>query len=140
MQRDVVISNRRSLMSRVARTCALLALAVLSLATVAGSAAGSSPRAHAAGSCHLSTHDQRNLGASYVTSLSVSHVSCSTGKSVVRAYQACRSRHGWKGSCGSAAGYSCSRRILDSSSVQYDARVTCSRGSKRVVHTYTQNR
>jgi hypothetical protein len=37
-------------------------------------------------------------------------------------------------------GYSCKRHILDSSPVQYDARVTCRNGVKRVVHTYTQNK
>ena len=127
-------------MSRAVRTSALLAcVALLALATAGGAVAGSAS-VHAAGSCHLSTHDYSHLGASYVTSLSVKGVSCKTGKSVVRAYHKCRSRGGWMGKCGHAAGYGCSRKILDRSSVAYDAKVTCKRGGKRVVHTYQQNR
>jgi hypothetical protein len=127
-------------MSRAVRTSALLAfVALLALATAGGAVAGS-PVAHAAGKCHLSNHDYGHLGASYVTSLSVKGVSCKTGKSVVRAYHKCRSRGGWMGKCGHAAGYSCSRRILDRSSVAYDAKVTCKRGGKRVVHTYQENK
>ncbi|MEA2127040.1 MAG: hypothetical protein QOI80_3822, partial [Solirubrobacteraceae bacterium] len=96
-------------MSRAVRTSALLAfVALLALATAGGAVAGS-PVAHAAGKCHLSNHDYGHLGASYVTSLSVKGVSCKTGKSVVRAYHKCRSRGGWMGKCGHAAGYSCSR-------------------------------
>jgi hypothetical protein len=44
------------------------------------------------------------------------------------------------GRCGHAAGYSCTRHLIDKSSVAYDARVTCRRGSKRVVHTYQQDK
>jgi hypothetical protein len=129
-------------MSRVVRTSALLALLPLAVATAGGAVASAGPQAHAAKSCHLSSSEQRNgLGASYVTSLSVSGTSCSTGKSVVRAYHACRRAHGWKGKCGHKVnGYSCSRKIQASSSVQYDAKVTCKNGSRRVVHTYTQNK
>jgi hypothetical protein len=127
-------------MSRVVRTSALLGLLLLALATAGGAAAAGSPQVHAARSCNISGQE-RSLGASYVTSLSVSGTSCKSGKSVVRAYQACRRAHGWKGKCGHRVnGYGCKRRILDSSSVQYDAKVTCSRSGKRVVHTYTQNK
>jgi hypothetical protein len=119
----------------------LVAAVAASSLIAAGGAGAASPQVHAARSCHLSTHDQRHSGASYVTSLSVRHTSCSNGKAVVRAYQACRRAHGWRGKCGHRVkGYSCKRHILDSSPVQYDARVTCSRGGKRVWHTYTQNR
>jgi hypothetical protein len=125
-------------MSRVFALVALAAVMLLALATAAGA---SSPEVHAAKSCHLSPFEQRHLGASYVTSLSVRHTSCSNGKAVVRAYHKCRRAHGWKGKCGHRVkGYSCKRQILDSSAVQYDARVTCRNGVKRVVHTYTQNK
>ena len=123
-------------MSRVVWVAAVAASSLL-----AAGSAGAAPQVHAAKSCHLSTHDQRHSGASYVTSLSVRHTSCSNGKAVVRAYQKCRAAHGWKGKCGHRVkGFSCSRHILDSSPVQYDARVSCRRGAKRVTHTYTQNR
>jgi hypothetical protein len=125
-------------MSRAVRA-ALVAVFLVALA--ASATAGAAPRVHAARSCHLSTSEQRHLGASYVTSLSVRHTSCSKGKAVVRAYQACRRAHGWKGKCGHRVkGFSCKRHIQTSSPVQYDAKVTCRRGGKRVTHTYTQNK
>jgi hypothetical protein len=127
-------------MSRIALSAALLALGALTL--VASAPAGArSQQVHAARSCHLSAHEQQHLGASYVTSLSVRKTSCSKGKAVVRAYQKCRRAHGWKGKCKHRVkGYSCKRHIVDSSSFQYDATVTCRRGSKRVTHSYTQNK
>jgi hypothetical protein len=126
-------------MSRAVRA-SLLALLLVALFAVPGAGA-TGPQAVAAGGCHLSTNEQRHLGASYVTSLSVRHTSCSSGKAVVRAYQACRRAHGWKGKCGHKVnGYKCTRHIQASSPAQYDAKVTCKRGAKRVVHTYTQNK
>jgi hypothetical protein len=119
----------------------LVAAVAASSLFAAGGAGASSPQVQAARSCHLSSHDQRHLGASYVTSLSVRHTSCSNGKAVVRAYQSCRRAHGWKGKCGHRVkGYSCKRHITASSPVQYDAKVTCRRGGKRVWHHYTQNK
>jgi hypothetical protein len=115
-------------MSRVVTACALPA-ALLVLAT-AGGAAASSPQVHAAGKCHLTHHDQFKSGPSYLTSLSVRHTSCGTGKAVVRSYH---KHHGH------VSGYGCHRTIIDKSRFQYDARVTCKRGSKRVSFTYTQN-
>jgi hypothetical protein len=127
-------------MSRIALSAALLALSVLAMAASA-SAGARSAQVHAARSCHLSAHEQQHLGASYVTSLSVKKTSCSKGKAVVRAYHKCRRAHGWKGKCKHRVkGYSCKRHIRDSSSFQYDATVTCRRGSKRVTHSYTQNK
>src|SRR3954447_17948102 len=123
-------------MSRV-----VLVAAVAASSLIAAGSAGASPQVQSARSCHLSAHDQRHSGASYITSLSVRHTSCSNGKAVVRAYQKCRRAHGWKGKCGHRVkGFSCKRHITASSPVQYDAKVTCRRGGKRVWHHYTQNR
>ena len=124
-------------MSRIVLPLALVAVALLA-ATDAGA---SSPQVHAARHCSLSVYEQQHLGASYVTSLSVKKTSCSNGKAVVRAYHKCRRAHGWKGKCGHRVkGYKCTRHIQDSSSFQYDATVTCRRGTKRVTHSYTQNK
>ena len=113
-------------MSRIPLVAAVSALA---LATAGGATA--SPTVSAAGKCHLSSSQQRHLGPSYVTSLSVRGVSCRTGRAKVRAYH--RNR-------GHVRGWSCHRRTLSNSRFQYDARVTCRRGGKRVVWTYTQNK
>src|SRR3954452_18865273 len=118
----------------------VLVAAVAASSLIGAAGAGASPQVHAARHCNISGQ-QRSLGASYVTSLSVRHTSCSKGKAVVRAYQACRRAHGWKGKCRHRVkGYACKRHIRESSPVQYDATVTCRRGAKRVTHTYTQNK
>ena len=125
-------------MSRAVRA-ALLALLLVAL-TAASTSAAAGPRARAAGSCNINGQ-QRSLGASYVTSLSVKHTSCKKGKAVVRAYHKCRRAHGWRGKCKHRVKhFKCTRHIQASSPVQYDAKVTCKRGTKRVVHTYTQNK
>ena len=113
-------------MSRISLVAALSALAL----TAAGGASAA-PAVHSAGRCHLSSNDQRHSGPSYVTSLSVRNTKCRTGTAVVRSYH----RHR-----GHVSGWGCHRRILAKSRFQYDARVTCKRGGKRVVWTYTQNK
>ena len=122
----------------MSRAVLVVAVAAVSLLVIAGASA--SPQVHAARSCNINGQ-QQHLGASYVTSLSVRHTSCANGKAVVKAYQKCRRAHGWRGKCGHRVkGYKCARHIQDSSPVQYDAKVTCRRGAKRVTHTYTQNK
>ena len=58
---------------------ARIVLAGLVVAMLAGAGAGigaaSAHRAHAAGSCHLSSREQRHMGASYVTSLNERRIS-----------------------------------------------------------------
>jgi hypothetical protein len=122
-------------MSRVLAASTVL---VLALSTAAG--AGASAQVHAAGSCHLSNNDQRHSGASYFTSLSVKKTSCSSGKALVRAYNACRHNAGGaRGHCNHRVnGYSCSEK-RSGISTQFDASVSCSSGSKRVHFTYTEN-
>jgi hypothetical protein len=78
-------------------------------------------------------------GSGYFTSLKVTHVSCSTGRKFVVSYYKCRTKHGVSGRCTSRVdGYSC-KETRRSSSVEIDARVTCKRGSRQIVHTYQQN-
>lgn len=120
-------------MSRVVPAAVVAALA---LAT-AGSATAAAPQAHAAGGCHLSSYEQRHMGATYVTSLSVRHTSCSTGKAVVRAFNKCRK--GPRGHCHHRVKhFKCSER-RSGISVQFNSTVNCTRGSRRVHFTYTQN-
>ena len=78
-------------------------------------------------------------GDGYFTSLSVSGVSCATGRDVARAYYRCRIKKGIRGRCTTRVlRFSCTER-REAISTQFEARVTCKRGSKRVVHTYQQN-
>ena len=101
----------------VAALCATAAPAALA-------AAARSPQAHAAGSCRVGNY--YGYGYSYLTSIRVTNASCRVGRTVAK-------RHGH------IRGWSCRRKKLDSSPVQYDARVTCHSGRRTVVWTYTQN-
>ena len=115
---------------------ALLATLLLAL-TAAGAAAA--PGATAARSCDIGGKERR-LGASYVTSLSARGTSCRRAQRVVRAYHACRRRHGGAdGRCPNRVRrYRCRERRTSVIETQYDARVTCRRGGKRIRHAYTQ--
>ncbi len=78
-------------------------------------------------------------GSGYFTSLKVSKVSCSTGKSVTLAFHKCRTKKGITGRCVSKVkGYSC-RETRQSIATEIDGRVTCTRGSRKVSLTYQQN-
>jgi hypothetical protein len=78
-------------------------------------------------------------GTGYFTSLTVSRVSCTTGKAVALAYYRCRTRNGPAGRCHRRVrGYSCRER-RNAIATEIDARVTCRRGARRVVHTYQQD-
>jgi hypothetical protein len=119
----------------------LSALAVLVLVQSPAEASRTPAPARASATCRLSSHDQRGgLGPSYVTSLSVSSTSCSTGIAVVKAYYRCRVRSGGpKGRCHSSVlGFHCSEQRTGIA-VQFDAKVSCASGNRRVYHTYVQD-
>jgi hypothetical protein len=107
----------------------LLALVVVS----AGARAASST------TCDI-RKDGRKLGTTYVTSLKVSHVSCTTAKRLVKAFHACRRANGGvKGHCEKRVnGYRCAERRGDSIPTQYSARVTCRHSPRSVRFNYTQ--
>ena len=132
----------RSMRRRTITVALAAALAAVALSAVAGSAAHASAVATASKTCDLTTHEQRHLGASYVTSLKVAGTTCSKGKTVVADFHACRKDSGGKnGKCHSKVdGYSCEENRYDAvPGVQYNSRVKCERGDKVVRHTYTQN-
>jgi hypothetical protein len=79
-------------------------------------------------------------GNGYFTSLTVTKVSCKTGKRVVLAYYKCRIKHGKKARCtDKVLGYSCRELKRTQIPTEINARVSCARGARRVVHTYQQN-
>jgi hypothetical protein len=117
-----------------------VALAAIALAGLAAPAAAQSPGAEAKrAACDISG-DQTDLGASYVTSLKVRNTSCGKGEKVVKAFHACRKNNGGSdGRCNSAVeGFKCDEGKRESSPAQYNAKVVCTKGGKKVVHTYTQ--
>jgi hypothetical protein len=110
--------------------CTLLALTLVAVAAVPASAAAS---------CKTPA-DGHGWGPTYVTSLTVTKASCATGKAVVKAYYRCRVAHGGAaGTCTKKVlGYRCTERRGAAIPTQYDAKVTCTKGAARIVHTYTQ--
>jgi hypothetical protein len=121
-----------------------LALLLSALALCAGfapTATAAEPTARASKACKLTLSQQRNAGATYLVSLNVSGVSCSTGLKVEKAWQACRRSTAGRTTCRRRVSrYSCKQSVLAKSKTQYDARVTCKRGSRVVKFIYTQNR
>lgn len=107
----------------------------------AGPAAAAGPTATVSRGCHLSSSQQFHSGATYLLKLSVKGTSCSTGLRVEKAFQSCRRHTPGHTTCKSRVlGYRCAQTVLDRSRTQYDARVTCKRGSRTVTFLYTQNR
>jgi hypothetical protein len=84
--------------------------------------------------------DGRKLGTTYVTSLKVQHVSCAKGKSVVKAFNACRRANGGlKGRCEKRVlGYRCTEKRGNSIPTQYSAKATCKNATRTVRFDYTQ--
>jgi hypothetical protein len=78
-------------------------------------------------------------GSGYFTSLKVKKVSCREGKKVTLAHYNCRTENGRKGRCHrKVRGFRCSEK-RNSISTEINSRVTCKKGTKRVVYTYQQN-
>jgi hypothetical protein len=79
-------------------------------------------------------------GNGYFTSLTVTKVSCKTGKRVVLAYYKCRIKKGKKARCtDKVMGYSCRELKRTQIPTEINARVSCTRGARKIVHTYQQN-
>jgi hypothetical protein len=117
----------------------ILRTALLSIAFGAAAIALAAPALAADASAARTCTTPKYPGSGYFTSLSVSHVSCSTGRSLTLAHYRCRTKTGPKGRCSSRVrGYSCTEK-RNSISTEIDGRVTCKRGTRRVVYTYQQN-
>lgn len=98
--------------------------------------ASADPIAQAAKNCSVSG-EERELGATYVTTVTAKGTSCGNAKGVVRAYHSCR---GSAKSCGKkVSGYKCSQTVLAESPVQYEAKVSCKKSGAKVKFTYSQN-
>ena len=79
-------------------------------------------------------------GSGYFTALKVTGVSCTTGKAVTLAFHKCRIKNGIKGRCTSRVrGYRCTEGKRYSIATEFNARVTCRSGSRKVEFTYQQN-
>ena len=129
------------------RVLALL-FAVALAAAVAGCGGGGddSSGTTSTSAANLSSCDingtQQNLGASYVTSIDVSGVSCGQAEKVVTAYHHCRQENGGAGgTCATAVmGFTCSEGARQSvPGVQFNATADCRKGDAEIKSSYTQN-
>lgn len=79
----------------------------------------------------------------YFTSIRATNVTCKSARKLVLAYYKCRRHKGIKGSCSGRTvnELTCreTRRAIDDNGTQYNATVTCRKGTKKVVHKYQQN-
>lgn len=129
-------------MSRLTRSCALLAACAAVAVPATAAQAADAPVATASKGCSLKLSEQRNMGTTYVFSLSVSGgATCSGAKSLAKAFHACRHKNGDAGRCvRKVDGYSCGEsRYNTLPGVSYDATATCRKGDKKVVQKYQQN-
>lgn len=108
------------------------------LAAAAACAALAIPAAGAAPAAAASCSPGDYPGQGYYTSLKVTNISCSGGKAVMRGHHRCRTKNGIKGKCARFNGWKCSEK-RQAIATEYNARVTCRKGSRKVVYTYQQN-
>jgi hypothetical protein len=128
--------------TRLIAPFAIAALTTVALAAPSGSVAAS------AKTCKLNASAAQKLGPTYVTYTSgkggyrVTGVSCASGKKVIKAFHACRLKHGKQGKCTSkVSGYKCTEKRPSSlkSAFSFEGDVTCKSGSKRITHHYQQD-
>lgn len=128
-------------------TCPRLfrAAAVSACLALAGLAGTSSPAFAATCKASKTKYPNANPGG-YFTSLKVTRVSCRSGAKLMVAYYKCRRKNGQgvEGKCRQSKvnGMRCRESRPSSGRVagqEFNAKVTCRSGSKKVVHTYQQN-
>lgn len=106
----------------------LLACAVALLALLAAS-----PAAHAATTKCDTKKDGGKLGATFVTGLTATNISCAKAKQLTKAFNNCRHAHGGKkGKCTSFSGYRCTetRKAIP---VELSARASCKASGGRAL-------
>ena len=130
-------------MSRTIRLGLVLA-AIGLFAAIPATASADGPSASASRNCSLPGNSGQTdyPPASYVTSIRVFNTTCRKGKAVIRAYHRCRQANGGRnGRCPHRVlRFRCREGARQSvPGVQYSTRVTCRRGGRKIVSTYTQN-
>lgn len=128
--------SRRLRRARSVAVLACLAGAVPAVA-VTSTAAAAGPVASAAATCSAPKYP----GVGYFTSLKATKVSCKSANTVLKHHYSCRLKKGRSGKCTKKVdGYKCTEGKRQSSSVEFNARVTCTKsGGKKIVFTYQQD-
>jgi hypothetical protein len=121
---------------RIPTLAASAGIALTALA-VTGVAAPAQPVQRAMKTCKPRDYP----GSGYFTELRVQNVTCKYGNSFMLAYYNCRTKHGRspRGRCTTKVlRFSCTEKRT-SIATEIDARVTCHRGTQRIIHSYQQN-
>ena len=135
--------NRRLILTLVA-LCALAAALLASAQAPIGGVAHAAERACELNYNKYPRYPVKNGKGGYFTSLRVTNTSCKDGKDQMLAWYKCRIAKGLRGKCtrSRVRNYRCTERRGPVQSGAGDdvfsARVTCKKGSKKVVHTYDQ--
>lgn len=124
----------------------LRAVAVSACLALAGLAGTHSPAVAATKTCKAgSTKYPNSNPGGYFTSLKVTNTTCSSGAKLMVAYYKCRRANGQgiQGKCKASKvnGLKCTEKRPSSGRTpsEFNASVTCTSGSKKIVHTYQQN-
>ena len=119
----------------LAALCLVATGAMVSVAGASGSEGGA-----AAKDPRTTCKDER-FGSTYITTLKQRNTKCGNAKKVAKKFTECRKSNGGKrGHCNQqVAHYSCNEGNRSGNSIQFSARVKCTRGSKKVIFKYTQN-
>jgi hypothetical protein len=117
------------------RTALLLLACAVALVTLLAA----SPAAHAATTKCDTRKDGAKLGATFVTGLTATKISCTKAKQLTKAFNSCRHAHGGKkGKCTSFSGYRCTE-TRQTIPVELSARATCrASGGRALWIEYTE--
>jgi hypothetical protein len=107
-------------------SAAVTRLAVLAIALGLGAPAVAATGRASAAVTKCGVGSGRGYGYTYLLTLQVKGTTCGVGVQVVKHK-------------GKLSGWRCAKKVLATSPFQYDARMTCTNGSKQVVYEYTQN-
>jgi hypothetical protein len=114
------------------KTLLLSLLTALAIALFAGGTPAQ------AASCGGMPHYPSSKGG-YFLALRVTKLSCKTGRSLMLSHYHCRVSHGIKGTCTAVRGYRCTEKRGAAIPTEFNAEVTCKRGTKRFFYAYQQN-
>lgn len=111
-----------------------LSACLVAAAVAVPATANAAPVATASKTCSTPKYP----GNGYFTSLKVFNTSCATGRKLMLAHYRKRTNNGIRGKARRVGSWRCGERRY-SAPTQYNSRVTCRSGSRKVVFTYQQN-
>lgn len=131
------------MITRLPRARTLAAFACVAGVVPALAMSGPAAAAPTAGAAATCSKLPSYPGVGYFTSLKASGLGCTSAKKVMVAHYKCRVKHGKSGTCkkvkSGRSTYRCSEKRVHGTE-NYNSRVTCKSGSKKVVYVYQQDK